>query len=127
MEESYTFYHSNGKVKLNRGVALVCSKRANAALIGPPKAISPRLMSATFASKPVNMKIIAAYAPHDGKSDEKKDKFYDALEREILATKKSEALYLLGDLNARLGQERDGFERVMGPHNVCGGASRRDR
>ena len=62
------------------GVGMLMSPRAFAAMSGW-KAVNDRLMSARFKYKHGSITVVCAYAPHEGRSDEEKDEFYDQLNR----------------------------------------------
>ena len=58
--------------------------------------------------------MIACYAPTEDAEEEIKDEFYDQLEEEIQTTPRHDVLMVVGDLNARVGEENTGRERAMG-------------
>ena len=59
------------------------------------------------------MTIIAYYAPTEEAEEEEKDEFYKQLE-EIRTTPRHDVLMVIGDLNARVGEDNTGKERAMG-------------
>ena len=79
------------------------------------KPINDRLMSARFNSTFAKLTVIVCYAPTKVSEYEDKD-FYDKLQEAIKATLVHDVLLVLGDLNAKVGQENTGKELVMGKH-----------
>ena len=61
--------------------------------------------------------ILAVYAPTD-EHQEETDSFYDELQRVVSNIHRRDVLLQLGDLNARVGVNNDGFESVMGIHGL---------
>lgn len=51
--------------------------------------------------------------------DEIKQEFYEALQAELQKVPKQDLTILMGNLNAKVGSENAGYERVMGRHG-CG-------
>ena len=62
--------------------------------------------------------LISAYAPTLTNPDEVKEKFYEELEALISAVLQSDKLILLGYLNARVGQDHQVWEGIIGHHGV---------
>ena len=58
--------------------------------------------------------IVACYAPTEEAEEEEKDEFYEQLEEEIRTTPRHDVLMVIGDLNARVGEDNTGKERAMG-------------
>ena len=78
------------------------------------KPFNDRLLKARFNSKFAKLTVIACYAPTENAEEEIKDEFYDQLEEEIWTTPRHDVLMVVGDLNARVGEENTGRERAMG-------------
>ena len=78
------------------------------------KPIYDRLMSARFNSTFAKLTVIVCYAPTEVSEDEEKDVFSDNLQEAIEATPVHDMLFVLGDLNAKVGKENTGKE--MGEH-----------
>ena len=106
--------YSGNDVNHTRGVGIIFSRRASAALIGW-KPISDRIISARLQGRHGRITIIQAYAPIDDAEDAVKDSFYDHLQQEIDATPRHDIIMLLGDFNAQIDQDREGIEHVIGP------------
>ena len=62
--------------------------------------------------------IISAYAPTLTSSDDVKELFYQQLNEILQATSKNDKVILLGDFNARVGNDTKSWEGVLGPHGV---------
>ena len=60
------------------------------------------------------MTIIASYAPTEEAEEEEKDEFYEQLEEEIRTTPRHDVLMVIGDLNARVGEDNTGKETAIG-------------
>jgi hypothetical protein len=63
-------------------------------------------------------KVISAYALTLYAPDDEKDIFFQAMENTLTSIPKSEHMYILGDLNSRVGSDSDGWLKCMGPHGV---------
>ena len=59
---------------------------------------------------------ISVYAPTDDSSQKIKDGFYKKLQNVVDKTPRGEKLVILGDLNARVGNNNDGWKEVLGTH-----------
>jgi hypothetical protein len=65
-----------------------------------------------------NATLISAYAPTMTNPDDVKYKFYDELNAIISSVPRSEELILLGDFNARVGQEHQLWSGILGVHDA---------
>ena len=61
---------------------------------------------------------LSCYGPTLVNSEEDKDDFYDCLDEEIRRVDSGDKLFILGDLNARVGSDRLAWSRVMGGHGI---------
>ena len=82
------------------------------------KPVNDRLMKVRFNSKFAKFTIIECYAPTEEAEEEEKDELYEQLElvveEEIRTTPRHDVLMVIGDLNARVGEDNTGKERAMG-------------
>ena len=63
------------------------------------------------------MTIIQIYTPHNEMEDEEKEQFYQELEETLDGYNKNNTI-VMGDLNAKVGNENIGYERTMGKHKL---------
>jgi len=81
--------------------------------------ISPRLMKLQ-----VNLEgghtatLISCYAPTLASSHEKKEEFYEQLNLASDAVAFKDKLFVIGDFNARVGQDHQLWHRVIGRHGI---------
>ena len=99
------------------GVALILNKQAQNALLGY-NPISPRMISARFQTKTGAITVIQVYAPNTSDSENFADEFYDLLEVHVNKTPKSDILLIMGDLNAKVGEDNSQWETVMGKYGI---------
>ena len=66
--------------------------------------INERILVLRLKVKRGNMTVIATYATEDGRK-EKLEAFYDTLQKEVDKYIKSDFLIIVGDMNARIGQQ----------------------
>ena len=82
------------------------------------KQMNGRIMAIKLRSKGMNLSFVCCYAPHSGHSSDTKEDFYDSLQ--IMLNECPEAVFLGGDLNARLQYRYDSETDIMGPHFLSG-------
>ena len=99
------------------GVAIMLNKDAAKALINWTP-IDERIIRARFHSRYVKLTMIHVYAPTNDTDEEVKDHFYEKLQAVVEKTPKHDLLVITGDLNAKVGSDAEGYERVMGKHGV---------
>ncbi|XP_046978621.1 uncharacterized protein LOC124544203 [Vanessa cardui] len=86
--------------------------------IQTPQGISERIMVLRLLSNCGFVTLICAYAPTLSTTSEVKDRFYDQLTQTIVAVPASDHLYILGDFNARVGQDNVAWPDCLGNHGV---------
>ena len=99
------------------GEAIMLDKDAAKALINWAP-IDERIIRARFHSRYVKLTLIHVYAPTNDTDEEVKDHFYEKLQATVEKTPKHNLLVITGDLNAKVGSDVEGYERVMGKHGV---------
>ena len=73
---------------------------------------------ARFQTRFVKVTIIQCYAPTNDHNDEDKDKFYNQLQSSINKTPSHDLLLLMGDFNAKIGNDNISVERTIGTHGI---------
>lgn len=114
----YSGHEQEGAIH-TEGVAIMMTKDARKALTAW-KPISSRIISATFNTnnRRVKAHIIQCYAPTNDADDEVKARFYDSLNHLLNSIGARDLVILMGDLNAKIGGQNEGYEAVMGKHGV---------
>ena len=97
------------------GVAIILSKWAQKSLRGWEQH-GERIIMASFTTrkKNINMNIVQVYAPTNDASDESKEDFYNRLQEVMEKLPKKDVNILMGDANAKIGQDNTGYEAIMG-------------
>ncbi|KAI8490994.1 hypothetical protein Bbelb_314130 [Branchiostoma belcheri] len=77
-----------------------------------------RLLSVCLntATGPVNF--LSSYAPTLDSSDDSRNQFYEQLDQLKKGCLKEESLFLLGDLNVRVGADHDAWTTCLGHHGT---------
>lgn len=119
-EKDYTFYwigHPSDEKK-EHGVGFAIRNSIIPYCVGIPVGISERLMKLSIKCFDSTCHIIAAYAPTLVSSAEAKDRFYDNLSATLSGIPASDSLFLLGDFNARVGNDFNSWQGILGPYGV---------
>ena len=112
--------HQDEALGHHQGVAFMLTSNASKALISwLPH--GPRIMEAYFktSNKKINLRLILVYAPTEDKDVDVKNDFYDQLDKVYReGHKKKDITMLIGDLNAKVGNNNENMEEVMGSHGL---------
>ena len=100
-----------------QGVGLVLSKKTKNSLISYSP-ISERILAARLHSRHINISIVIAYAPTEDAAVGVKDDFYQQLSGAFDELPAHDVKFLLGDLNARIGQDNSAWSGVIGKHSL---------
>ncbi|GFO27997.1 craniofacial development protein 2-like [Plakobranchus ocellatus] len=107
---SKTLIYSGGHTH-GRGVGFLFDV-TTAKSLGSWCPISDRVIAAKLIAKPLNLGIIQVYAPTPDSEDVEVEKFYE----EIGYLKSQDIIIVMGDFNAKVGDER--VEDVVGPSGI---------
>lgn len=118
-EENYTFFWKGKEPEEPRqhGVGFAI-KNTLLDSVEPPSGGTERLLSIRLGTAAGPVHILSAYAPTLAAPDEAKDQFYGQLDELISGCPKDEALFLLGDLNARTGADHESWPNSLGHHGT---------
>lgn len=117
----YTFYWKGGSQSDPRraGVGFAIKTSIAKKLPEFPVFISDRIITLRLHLNNNNfLNIISVYAPTMGNEDSIKERFYEELCQCISKIRPSEQILLLGDFNARVGQDHESWPNVLGKHGV---------
>ena len=64
------------------------------------------------------MNVIQCYAPTNDSDEDTKDQFYSRLQSILDKSRGNDVTILMGDFNATIGMDNNGYEEVMGTHRV---------
>ncbi|XP_047486812.1 craniofacial development protein 2-like [Penaeus chinensis] len=107
-EESYTFFWKSKPPEEPRQHD-----------VEAPTAGTERILTLRLSTSSGSATIISVYAPTLYSTHEDKDQFYGALDDVISRTPSTDALYLLGDFNARVGADHEAWPSCLGAYG-CG-------
>ena len=119
-KEQHTILYSGGD-NHTRGVGIIINRNINKAVLGYWP-VSDRIIMMKIQGKPFNIAIVRVYAPTSASTDDEIEEFYNLLESTLDQVKSNEVLVVMGDLNANVGQERNG--NIVGP---CGVGEKNER
>ena len=119
--EGYTFFWKGypENVRRNHGVGFAVRNKLLQKIETTPVGISERLMSWRLPlAKGRYVTLISAYAPTLNSEDDIKDTFYRSLDATIRSVPRNDKLILLGDFNARVGEQNLLWPGVLGNHGI---------
>ena len=116
-EKSYTFFCQGKTPEEPRlhGVGFAV-KNTLITSIEPPTAGTERILNLRLSTSTGPATIISVYAPTLCAAPEDKDQFFEALHEAISRIPSTDALYLLGDFNARAGADRKAWPSCLGAY-----------
>ena len=100
-----------------QGVGLVLSKAVKNSLISYTP-VSERILAARLHSRHINISVVVAYAPTEDAVDGVKDDFYQQLSGTFDELPGHDVKFLLGDFNARVGQDNSAWSGVIGKQSL---------
>ncbi|XP_061728258.1 uncharacterized protein LOC133533309 [Cydia pomonella] len=118
-ENNYTFFWKGKDTGERRehGVGFAV-KNSLLSCIDPPTGVSERIMVLKLQSTSGSVTVVSAYAPTLKTEPEIKDNFYEALRCCLDNVRTSDKLLLLGDFNARIGNNAVDWPECMGHQGV---------
>ena len=119
-EKYYTFFwHDKGENEPREYGVGFAIRNNLLQLIEPGPPISERLMLMKLCNTEDGItNLLSAYAPTLKSSPDAKDAFYSELDETIKYIPKKEALFLLGDFNARVGNNQESWPICLGHFGV---------
>ena len=114
IQENHTIISSGGK-KHRNGVGIVM-KNSVAKSMMAFWAISDRVVKMKLEAKPFNFNVMQVYAPTQDHDGEKIEKFYQEIQNGIKYAKSDNVICIMGDLNAKVGDER--YQNTVGMHGL---------
>ena len=79
-------------------------------------AISGKVIMMKLEAKPFNINVMQVYAPTQDHDGEEIEKFYQEIQNGIKYAKSDEVICIMGDLNAKVGDER--YQNIVGMHGL---------
>ena len=111
-DDHYIYYCGQESLRRN-GVAIIVNKSIQNAVLGC-NLKNDRMISVHFQGKPFNITVIQAYAPTSN-TEEAEEWFYEDLQDLLKLTPRKDALFIVGDWNAKVGsQETPGVTGKFG-------------
>ena len=99
------------------GVAIMMTKEAGDALIDWVP-INERIIKTRFFSEHIKLTMIHTCAPTEGADEQIKDEFYEKFQEMIQQVNKHDLVIVTGDMNAKVGNDNENYEQVMGKQGI---------
>ena len=112
-DDHYIYYCGQESLRRN-GIAIMVDKRVQNAVL-ECNLKNDRMISVCFQGKPFNITVIQAYAPNSNAEEAEVEQFYEDLQDLLELTPKRDVLFIIGDWNAKVGnQETPGVTGKFG-------------
>ena len=111
------YYSGRDDEQHREGVGLILDKEAKKSIM-EWEPVCSRIIRARFYSRITKMTIIQCYAPTEDADIEVKEEFYAKLQEQLSKVSNRDILIVMGDLNAKVGQDNTGVEKNMGKHGL---------
>ena len=118
-EKDYTFFWSGLSDDEHRraGAGFAIKRSIADKLESLPEAHNERLMTLSLPiSKKQRLFMISAYAPTMNHTLDEKEQFYEDLRRILKKVSSKDSILLMGDFNARVGNDHQAWPGVLGKH-----------
>ena len=109
-DDHYIYYRGQESLRRN-GVAIIVNKRVRNAVLGC-NLKNDRMISVRFQGKPFNIMVIQVYALTSNAEEAEVERFYEDLQDLLELTPKIDVLFIIGDLNAKVGTQE--IPRITG-------------
>lgn len=113
--DEYTVFYSGHDNVRRSGVAFIANKKT-ARVVESSREISDRIMTIRLRGKPLNITIVQVYAPTTDTDDDVIESFYADVQKVIDGLPKKDILYILGDFNAKIGNQPE--VNIAGSHGL---------
>ena len=110
---------NSGDDESSSGVGLALSAEI-APMVERVRQMNNRIINVDLSMRSGGINMVQVYTPQQGRPTREKEAFYEQLQECIDTAKYRGRLILCGDMNGHIGQDRAGYERVIG-HHVIGG------
>ena len=101
-DDHYIYYCGQESLRRN-GVAIMVNKKVRNAVLGY-NVKNDRMISVCFQGKPFNITVIQIYAPTSN-AEAEVERFYEDLQDLLELTPKKDVLFIIGDLDAKVGSQ----------------------
>ena len=102
-DDHYIYYRGQEFLRRN-GVAIIVNKRVRNAVLGC-NLKNDRMISVHFQGKPFNIIVIQVYAPTSNAEEAEVECIYEDLQDLLELTPKKDVLFIIGDWNAKIGNQ----------------------
>ena len=109
-DDHYIYYYGQEYLRRN-GVAITVNKRVRNAVLGC-NLKNDRMIYVHFQGTPFNITVIQVYAPTSNAEEAEVERFYEDLQDLLELTPQKDALFIIGDWNAKVGNQE--IPRVTG-------------
>uniref|UniRef100_A0A8D8L8K4 Craniofacial development protein 2 n=1 Tax=Cacopsylla melanoneura TaxID=428564 RepID=A0A8D8L8K4_9HEMI len=120
-EQDHVIYYSGDDTQHKYGVGIIVTKELNQS-VKSFTPISNRIILLQIESKPANVNIFQVYAPTAQSTEEDLELFYKDLEYSVKKMKSHDITVVMGDLNAKVGEEK--YKNISGQFGL---GTRNDR
>ena len=115
--DGHTMVYSGRDVQGMSGVAIWIHKKIAKVMTGY-EPVNDRVLKIRFNAKPRNVTMIQAYSPTTTASEEEVNKFYRDLHETVSKSPRQDILLMMGDFNAKVGNEVNGANGGLGMHEA---------
>ena len=102
-DDHYIYYCGQESLRRN-GVAILVNKRVQNTVLGC-NLKNDRMISVHFQGKPFNITVIQVYAPTSNAEEAEAEHFYEDLQDLLERTPQKDVLFIIGDWNAKVGDQ----------------------